>query len=164
MRFLQEMQRIIGSRCCLGELFDLAVGTSSGKSSSAVFSDAHVLPGGLIVLGIFLKDWSIDHCVEAFETLSKQFFKKRKGIPFRQLKDMLTSWLADGQYDAVELERTFEQAYGGDRMFGCISQGGTKVAVTATTISQATAYVFSNYNGCQPAAFDCGPFPFDHVV
>lgn len=55
----------------------------------------------------------------------------------------------DGQYSASLLEKTLKEAFGPGPLFGPMPLGrsGMKVAVTATTISDATLCLFSNYNG-----------------
>jgi len=57
-------------------------------------------------------------------------------------------WLSDGCYDAATLESYLKMVFGPDkRMFHPNSEAaGTKVAVTATSISDASAFLFSNYN------------------
>lgn len=57
--------------------------------------------------------------------------------------------LRDGKYGIAPLEQCLDEAYGRtQKMHDCppTKQSGTKVAVTATTTSDATLCLFSNYN------------------
>ena len=56
----------------------------------------------------------------------------------------------DGRYDVDLLETSLKDIVGNDRrLFDGDRSGisGQKVAVTATTLSNASTYIFSNYNG-----------------
>ncbi|KAI9799077.1 MAG: hypothetical protein M1833_004271 [Piccolia ochrophora] len=136
LEHLSRLQQAIGPRCRLQDLVDIAVGTSSG---------------GLIVLALFLNDWDIGRCSTMFEDLSRRFFHRRRvfGIkPFSYLREFFYRWLSDGKYNAAALEETLKEIFGDARkMFDSTHLSGTKVAVTATTISNATPFIFSNYNG-----------------
>ena len=71
---------------------------------------------------------------------------------------MLRCWLSDGYYDVTALEATLKSYFGEDqRMFGTVPSGiRTKIAVTATTISDAVPVLLSNYNGSGTRQPDCG--------
>jgi len=67
-----------------------------------------------------------------------------------RLRDIFRCWLSDGCYDVARLEQSLKDTFGHDqRLFDADRLGvsGQKVAVTATTLSDASTYVFSNYNG-----------------
>ena len=139
LEFLSLLQDMLDPALRVQDLFDQAFGTSSG---------------GLIVIGLFLKDWDIYHCTRMFDDFSRSFFGVHltKGQRFMtRMRDYFRCWLRDGRYDVAVLEDCFKNIFGLDfRMFDVIPQhtSGRKVAVIATTISDASAYVFSNYNGC----------------
>jgi len=61
----------------------------------------------------------------------------------------LTSFFADGRYNAEVLENILKETFGSQPLFGtkCQRPSGMKIAVTATTISDATLCLFANYNG-----------------
>ena len=65
------------------------------------------------------------------------------------IKRLFAYYLEDGKYDATLLEDTLKEALGSDSMFGSVSlrPSGLKFAVTATTISNATLCLITNYNG-----------------
>jgi hypothetical protein len=55
----------------------------------------------------------------------------------------------DGKYNAAVLEDALKDALGSGPLFGPVTLGssGVRYAVTATTISDATLCLISNYNG-----------------
>lgn len=66
------------------------------------------------------------------------------------LRDLFRCWLSDGCYDISALETSLKDVFGDNRrLFDADQHGlsGQKVAVTATTLSDASTYIFSNYNG-----------------
>ncbi|KAL8788264.1 MAG: hypothetical protein Q9213_001784 [Squamulea squamosa] len=146
LEFLGLLQDLVGPDCPIQSLFDLAFGTSSG---------------GLIVLSLFVRQWGVDQCLQTFEALSRQFFQARRRKRFgccRYIRRLLKCWLTDGYYNVDALEAAMKASFGPhERMFGTSqSPYGTKVAVTATSISDASPFVFSNYNGQTTRAKDCG--------
>ncbi|KAI9766696.1 MAG: hypothetical protein M1840_006340 [Geoglossum simile] len=147
LEFLDALERAMGLPYSLHHHFDFALGTSSG---------------GLIVLLLFLGGRSIKYCISTFDRLAKPIFVLRKRVrrSFCSLiSHLFTSWLADSRYDASVLQACLKEVYGEDRrMFGIAESepSGTKVAVTATTISDATLCIFSNYNGAGMRRKDCG--------
>jgi hypothetical protein len=58
-------------------------------------------------------------------------------------------YLEDGKYDATHLEANLRDALGQGATFDAVESrtSGMKFAVTATTISDATLCLISNYNG-----------------
>ena len=71
---------------------------------------------------------------------------------------MLKCWLTDGYYNVDALEAAMKASFGPhERLFGTSqSPYGTKIAVTATSISDASPFLFTNYNGQAARAKDCG--------
>jgi hypothetical protein len=67
--------------------------------------------------------------------------------------------VSDGYYDATELEAFLKQSFGSQkRLFDTpkFSFSGVKIGITATTISNATPVIFSNYNGEGSRNASCG--------
>ena len=114
------------------------------------------------MLGLFLRHWSIPHCTTLFEVLTKKFFRQRRSTDqtfFGSFRHALKCWLQDGRYNVSTLESCLKETFGPhSRMFDSVSNEITraKVAVTASNISDASAYVFSNYNGLGQRAKECG--------
>ncbi len=124
--------------------------------------------GGLIVLSLCLRRWTVSHCVEVFDTLTKQFFQQRRGgarYSLGYIRNVIKCWLSDGCYDVLALEASLRDQFGHDRrMFDKPeSVSGMKVAVTATSISDATPFLFSNYNGTSFRAAACGRPRFKRI-
>jgi hypothetical protein len=65
------------------------------------------------------------------------------------IRRIFAFYLEDGKYNATVLEDALKEALGLDPMFGPTRFGpsGMRFAVTATTISDATLCLISNYNG-----------------
>jgi hypothetical protein len=119
--------------------------------------------GGLIILALFAKYWGTRRCLEFFHYFAKRIFPSDRtgGSVFSKLRRFFASYLADGQYDATFLESTLQETFSGGPLFDCVHlrSSGMKLAVTATTISDATLCLFTNYNGCtaSPEAFSKPP-------
>jgi len=93
--------------------------------------------------------------------LARELFRsqdRRKSGLVHFLRQVITCWISDGYYDAGAFEETLRTVFGADtKMFDYRRSGeSTRVAVTATTISDALPYVFSNYNGVGERQGDAG--------
>jgi len=156
-------------RMLLGQLFPFKISSTRHLARVRVSTDAYSphytltnVVGGLIVLGIFIKLWDIGHCTEVFDTFTRQFFgvhlTKGRGFLSR-VRDYFRCWLSDGCYNVVVLEEMLKSIFGAEqRIFDINTQrvSGCKVAVTATTLSDASAYLFTNYNGGGIRERNCG--------
>ena len=116
--------------------------------------------GGLIVLSLFLRQWGIAQCAQVFDRVTRQLFRAghKRASAFHSFRRFLKCWLSDGCYDVKIFENLLKENFGDDRrVFDSLQpNSGVKVAVTATTISNAFPYVFSNYNGVGVRHPDCG--------
>ncbi len=115
---------------------------------------------GLIVLSLCLRRWTISHCVEVFDTLIKQFFQQRREgarYSLRYIRNVIKCWLSDDCYDVLALEASLRNQFEHDRrMFDKLeSVFEMKIAVIATSISDATLFLFFNYNGTSFRAAAC---------
>lgn len=164
LKFLRILQDIIGPGCAVQDLFDLAFGTSSDKFTPIRrygYSNKKMCLEGLIVLSLFIRRWNVSYCSEIFNTLTRQFFRPRtrgSGNFIQQIRHLLKCWLSDGFYDVRGLENSLKEYFGTEqRMFDHTGNtSDVKIAVTATTISDASAYLFSSYNGSIVRSNDCG--------
>ncbi len=161
LEFLGLIQDLIGD-CPVQDLFDGAWGTSSGTyTCPSAFTTADVPLGGLIVLCLFLLGWDVPRCIREFDTLARQFFtkgQKESQSLLGYLSRVFKCWLSDGCYDVSTLEVTLKSCFGlSRRMFDTPATiSGIKVGVTASAISDASTFVFSNYNGLGTRAKGCG--------
>ena len=119
--------------------------------------------GGLIILSLFIRRWDVKYCAQMFDTLTQQFFRRRRGGRegfFQHLRHIFKCWLLDGYYDVRALEGSLKEHFGLEqRMFDYTGNvSSTKVAVTATTISDASTYLFSTYNCSAVRSRDCGKY------
>jgi Patatin-like phospholipase len=129
------------------DFFDLAVGTSAG---------------GLIVLSLFINRWDVEKSTRHFKSLTQRVFGQGRK-PGQSITDKirrtLKCWVSDGYYNAPIMEDALKESFGNEsRMFGYrpLMWSGSKVAVTATTVDDSTAFVISNYNGEGERRDDCG--------
>jgi hypothetical protein len=100
--------------------------------------------------------------IDAFRTLTHQFFTHAH-VPETSLMNNIVRgfkcWLADGLYDEKAFEDTLIAHFGSDaKLFDSkyMQASGVKLAVTATTVRNASARIFTNYNGMITRAKDIG--------
>ncbi|KAL9077890.1 MAG: hypothetical protein Q9157_003189 [Trypethelium eluteriae] len=147
LEYLRLVQEEVGNTIPVPDLIDFAI-------------------GGLIALILFLYRWDVDRCCEEFDRLVRKFFtkvgRKRQSLLVK-FRDYLRCWLSDGCYDATTLETCLKETFGdSQRMFDSFkfTSSGAKVAVTATSISDASSFLFTNYNPSGTRNRDCG---YKHV-
>ena len=117
--------------------------------------------GGLIVLLLFLQQWPIAHCLTAFNVMTRRVFQQRHKHDRSILsgfRHILRCWLANKYYNIATLETCLKETFSNQQRIFDYSDliSGTKIAVTASTISDTSTYVFSNYNGTGNRRSDCG--------
>lgn len=117
--------------------------------------------GGLIILSLFQNRWPVDQCAHIFDHLTKRFFgdaqRKNRTIVSR-MRHAFRCWLSDSCYEANILENALQEVFGEHRrMFDPNPvKSSTRIAVTATAVTDAHPVIFSNYNGVGGADKDCG--------
>jgi hypothetical protein len=108
--------------------------------------------GGIATIGLFGKYWSPRECLTFFQKFARNIFPSRIGVKQSicgMLRRIFAYYLQDGRYDAGLLDKTLREALGQSPIFDSVQgrPSGMKFAVTATTISDATVCLISNYNG-----------------
>lgn len=103
-------------------------------------------------IGLFGKYWTPKQCLVFFRKFARRIFPSRAGIRdsiCTRIRRIFAFYLEDGKYDATALEENLKEALGQGSIFGSAKSrlSGMKFAVTATTISDATLCLISNYNG-----------------
>ena len=163
LQLLVELQDLIGEDCLIQDLFDLAFGTSSGSHplTSCTQTMLTVLEGGLIVLGLFARQWGVRHCASVFDALARDLFRRRfkkSGGFWQRIKTIMRCWLSDGYYNAAHLESAMQKHLSLDqKLFSAASARWAKIAVTATSIGDnALAIILPNYNGSTQRQGNCG--------
>lgn len=140
--------------------------SSSGQGSSTpppsthkfVVAKSHLTTlstGGIIALGLGVKNWPVEDCIKYFKELCREAFSPREmiGIPLLEKLAMLShgSMYKTRPFEAL-LRKRFEERplFGGDINE---SEMLTKVAVTSTTAVAQHAVVLANYNRPDPSEY-----------
>ncbi|KAI9853591.1 MAG: hypothetical protein M1824_001084 [Vezdaea acicularis] len=142
--FLQSIEERLGLAIPIQDHFDQVVGTSAG---------------GLVVLGLFLKKWTLEECKEKFEIFASKAFERRKmsTIPIlSSMPNLVRTYFADSVYKTTAIEAAFQSAFAPSQgMFNPITSD-INVAVTATTAGKTMQCIFTNYNGPMPPSQSSG--------
>ncbi|XP_014554875.1 hypothetical protein COCVIDRAFT_39346 [Bipolaris victoriae FI3] len=142
---LGEIQKELGGRIPIQDFFDLIVGTSTG---------------GLLALGLGVKNWSIEQSTQTFLRLVRTAFTSRYPGGLQLMRS---------KYRTKPLEKALYQAFGDEAMFGGVPEdmsGSTrKVAVTAATETGEEVVIFTNYNrASKSGTTSAAPFFFKPFV
>ncbi|KAL9035741.1 MAG: hypothetical protein Q9214_006446 [Letrouitia sp. 1 TL-2023] len=121
LEVLRAVERALGSKMSIQAFFDLIIGTSTG---------------GIIALGLGVRQWGLDHCVTEFVRLCEQAFTPREFRNVAGLRQAAT--LNHGsKYKRTPLEHALREVFGHEELYGGRQQlyyvYDTKVAVTATS-------------------------------
>lgn len=134
---------------------DFIVGTRSDIVLDATVNSANHntnSTGGIIALGLASMNWTVDKCIEQFQSLCDQAFTRRIGgeIP---LVGHLIDHHHHSKYQTKTLEDALKEAFTDDmQLFGGerspeSTHWQVRVAVTATALAGNKTYILSNYNG-----------------
>ena len=109
--------------------------------------------GGLIALGLGVKNWPVDDCATKFESLCHTAFTTREfhGIP---LFEQATTLNHKGKYKTRPFREALKDAFNEDQLFGGRCEGAEtryqrKVAVVSTSETGQRAVILTNYNRSQ---------------
>ncbi|KAF4486799.1 Calcium-independent phospholipase A2-gamma [Colletotrichum fructicola Nara gc5] len=131
--------------------FDVVFGTSSGAISA----------GALCING-----WTVDECIARFESFSNHAFTPR-GVPSIPIISSLVRLmmqvpvlatvvraaavlLFDSRYPSQHIEQALRDMFGSDRGiadYSAADKMGAMVGMTVATVRDASACIFTNYNG-----------------
>ncbi|KAE9568008.1 hypothetical protein CGMCC3_g15850 [Colletotrichum fructicola] len=131
--------------------FDVVFGTSSGAISA----------GALCING-----WTVDECIGRFESFSQHAFTPRRvpSIPiissfvrlmmqvpvFATVVRAAAVLLFDSRYPSHHIEQALRDMFGSDRSiadYSAADEMGVMVGMTVATVQDASACIFTNYNG-----------------
>lgn len=163
LEVLNKLQKDLGPRARVQDFFDLAFGVSAGTSNLGsmphppmplrfLMQPANFHLGGLVILGMFAKQWSVEHCTKSFCEVAQQIFApsraRMKGV--LGLAHTLTCCLLhNGLYGSEMVDSLLQESFGAETRM--LSPSPTRVsrhkyAVTTTKVDDTAAFVFSNYS------------------
>ena len=116
-----------------------------------VADTSFISTGGLIALGLGVKGWDIDHCIEQFNSLCQKAFTPRGGLAMLGIARMIRA--RNGSiYRTEPLQDALLSIYSDNPLFGGLryrESPQTKVALVATSAAGLQPVVLSNYNRMQ---------------
>ncbi|KAL6689739.1 acyl transferase/acyl hydrolase/lysophospholipase [Trichoderma pleuroticola] len=131
LTILREIERALGDHIPIQNFFDLIVGTSAG---------------GIIALGLGVKNWPVTKCTSYFKDFCKHAFTKRAPRVFNALNIMR----GKGVYKSKTLESALESVFDSNSVLydgmRHTKKRSIRVAVTTTLARDDRAAVLSNYN------------------
>lgn len=115
----------------------------------------------MIACALCINGWSVDECIERFESLSQVAFEKRPsaravasvlgGVPcVVRIVQFVASLAVDCKYPADHLEAALRDTFGIDRSIvdsNEAARAGVFVGVTLTSTDDTSTFVVTNYNG-----------------
>lgn len=97
--------------------------------------------GGIIALGLGVKRWSVEECIQRFKDLCPRAFTSRSYPIFKHWELMAhKSW-----YRTKTLESALQSEFGDKPLFGGPASD-IRVAVTSATASENQPVILTNYN------------------
>jgi hypothetical protein len=140
----------VGFGIPIQELFDVAFGMSTGKYCILVIQHGRLLiyKGGIIALGLFKNNWSMETAINEFERLSETAFSKRMWLRvpmFRHTAQLLYSY----RFKSEGIESALQQAFGQGPLFGHNKSSlpdTVKVGVVSGALGERQPYIFTNYS------------------
>ena len=118
--------------------------------------------GAIIAAAMCINGWSIENCITHFESFARRTFQRQWWWPripvLSQIVRIVASVLLDSQYSGAQLEQVLQPILGARSMLACskATEMGTKLGIPVTTIREARACVFTNYNGVGDRRDDTG--------
>lgn len=146
MEVLRQIQQELGGRIQVQDFFDLIVGTRFVTLSPTHLlfeseADFRFSTGGILALGLGVKNWSVSRCTELFQRMVEKAFTPKffGGVS-----------LGTTKYRTQPLEDIFSECFKEETMFGGVREATLastrKVAVTSATETAEQAVIFTNYN------------------
>ncbi|KAI0423414.1 hypothetical protein F5Y09DRAFT_357001 [Xylaria sp. FL1042] len=139
LAILSELEREVGPGFRIQDLFDLVIGTSTGKYYHLELftqkTDAWGLLGGIIALGVFEKNWSLVDAESMFKELVKTAFSK-KLLMRPPLLSRVSKLFMSVKYKTEGIESSLKNAFGDGYLFGQADghkAGGDAVKVAVVT-------------------------------
>jgi hypothetical protein len=145
---LKRLEEAVGIP--IQELIDIAIGTSTGKPPNLMLSRnlTRLVEGGIIALGLFKRQWSVDTAMTEFERLVCEAFAPRYGVDVPILKHA-TQLLYSYRYKSSGIEGALKESFGeGVPLFGHTntSPERVKVGVISLINEQGRPCLLANYS------------------
>ena len=119
--------------------------------------------GAVIAMDHYINGRTLTESIQKFPDMMERTFKRRTSlrIPFLSRAFELTaSCIADGLYQARNIESVLKETFGADRTILACSHAtttGTKIGFPVATVSKHPSYrIFTNYNGIGRRAEELG--------
>ncbi|KAF7556928.1 hypothetical protein G7Z17_g1027 [Cylindrodendrum hubeiense] len=132
---LDEIERAVGQGLRIQELFDLVIGTSTG---------------GLVALGVFENNWSLNEADRYFNSLLKEAFSARRLIAVPVLSKVAEPFMTH-KYKTAGINNTLQANFGKNFLFGqteLLQSTGDRVKVGVVTCleGQNQPCLIANYS------------------
>ena len=162
---MKAIEDSIGIGITIQELFDMVIGTSTGNPYCiwSLVNHAQYSLGGIIALGIFKRQWTVEDAMEKFIKLSREAFHPRQWLripTFRHTAQMLYSY----RYKSSGIEGALQEAFSDTPLFGYsdLSQpDNIKVGVFTASNEDGCPYLLANYTRKMQGKTDRGNVQFD---
>lgn len=134
LEILKYIEKELGGGVNVQSFFDLIVGTSTG---------------GIIALGLTARNWTLDECINHFQSFCTKAFTLRKGMSVPGVSWIVSNY-NHSKYETQPLQEALVSAFSDEQYLfgGRRSDPGSmdvKVAVTATSAA-GNGVVLANYN------------------
>ena len=118
---------------------------------------------------MFIKEWNIRYCTQIFNIFTRKFFEihliKDRSF-FTQLRNYFRCWFNNDCYNVVVLKNLFKNVFDVDQRIFDINEQCVfecKIAMTATTLSNASTYLFINYNDDESRIKNCDQWELSFI-
>ncbi|KAK3336354.1 hypothetical protein B0T19DRAFT_36498 [Cercophora scortea] len=136
LMILSEIEKAIGHRIRIQDLFDLVIGTSTG---------------GIVALGVFDRRWALSDAISRFRSLAANAFKYRKALRVPVFSKIAEPF-CDYKYTTEGINSTLQGSFGDGYLFGqqtnSLPVGGdqVKVGVVSCHEGRAQPALIANYS------------------
>ena len=118
--------------------------------------------GAIIAAVLFTNEWCLEDCIKFFEVFARVAFQPRcwwLRIPLlSKVIQIVGALLIDSRYSSQKLEEILQRVLGTRSIMSCscATAMGSKLGIPVTTIGDASACIFTSYNGVGGRQDDSG--------
>ncbi|KAK3330701.1 hypothetical protein B0H66DRAFT_528046 [Apodospora peruviana] len=121
LAILTEIEKATGLQIRIQDLFDLVIGTSTGKPPRIPYlhlkKGTYNALGGIVALGVFEKRWTLGHADGRFRSLADRAFTLRKALKVPILSKFAEPF-CDHKYTSVGITSALKESFGDGYLFG----------------------------------------------